>query len=478
MNNLPVHLSFSAIKEYCSDRQLFYKKYVLREWDEAKWFNTIVGSGVHQVIEDFYKQGFPNTEKSIAAFVKEQYELFKEGKIILNDEDINDRDKTDPEAFKEELEMTIARIVPAAMEYINKKILFKMQGVEIKFQSQVGKAVGFPHTKMQLKGFVDAITEDGVIIDWKTCKKFSPANKVEYMLQGINNALLYAEVEGKLPKSVVFVEFLSTPSNGDKVLEYEAKIAEWEKQKEAGEKVRKPSPPKLKENEERYREHIITLDKWKFRVYLELIDRITRELQGENILLQGLPIPSVEEKYGKYEGWQDFCTKLLGYNPYTGEVLEEKEVSVEKSLKNPQKDPLQGEIKQTDSDTTKAPFGTYLTEAEDDKLVRKAFTEEEAIDDLFERDAPSKVEQDLPKPVYSVESVRDENGNWARTKVDPEVPAIEDFDDVKALADEEVKRLNKEAKKSAKELHEKHREEVIERTAPKEDTDIDFDFPI
>lgn len=322
MNKLPVHLSFSAVKQYCSDRQLFYKGYVLYEWDENKWFNTLVGSGVHKVIEEFYKAPFPNTEKSIISYVKEQVALFKEGKIILNDEDINDRDKTDPEVFREELELTIRRVVPIAMDYINKNMLFKMRGVEVTMKSQVGKAVGFPHSRMQLKGVVDAITEDGVIIDWKTCKKFSAFNKVEYMLQAINNALLYAEVEKELPKKVIFVEFLTTPSNEDKVLEYEAKIAEWEKQKEAGEKVRKPSPPKLKENEERYREHVITLDKWKFQVYLELLDRITREMQGENILLQGLPIPSVEERYGKYDGWQYFCSQVLGYNPYTGEVMD------------------------------------------------------------------------------------------------------------------------------------------------------------
>lgn len=325
MNNLPVHLSFSGIKEYCSDRQLFYKKYVLREWDENKWFNTLVGSGVHFVIEQFYKKQFPDQAKAIKQFVNEQYDLFLEGKVILNDDDINGRDKTDAEVFKEELELSIQRIIPVAMEYINSKMLFKMRGTEIGFKSQVGKALGFPHTRMQLKGIVDAITEDGVIIDWKTCSKFSPADKVEYMLQAINNALLFSETEGKLPKQVIFVEFLNTPSNADKVLEYEAKIAVWQDKKAAGETVRKPSPPKLKENEERYREHVISLDKWKFQVYLELIDRITREMQGENLLAQGLPIPSVEAKYGKYEGWQDFCTKILGYNPYTGEVKESQD---------------------------------------------------------------------------------------------------------------------------------------------------------
>ena len=430
MNNIPTHLSFSGIKEYCSDRQMFYKKYVLREWDNSTWFNTIVGSGVHIVIEDFYKQEFPNSERSISLFVQEQCELFKEGKVILNDENINDREKT-LDVFKEELEMTISRIVPSAMEYINKKILFKMKGVEVKMQSQVGKAVGFTHTKMQLKGYVDAIAEDGVLYDWKTCSKFSPANKVEYDLQGINNALLYAEVEKKLPKSVVFVEFLNTPSNEDKVLEYEAKIAEWEKQKEAGEKVRKPSPPKLKENEERYREHIISLDKWKFQAYLELIDRITRELQGENLLALGLPIPSVEAKYGKYEGWQDFCTKLLGYNPYTGEVIESQDPLaphlVTIHLKNVEdeynkhtqtiiedmvefdeskKDPTQEKINQL-----------FYGNSVSIPMTKEALKQKEEFIDIQEKE--------LSEPVYY------------------DAPTIEDFDDVAALEKVQAKQKNK-----------------------------------
>lgn len=410
MNNIPTHLSFSGIKEYCSDRQMFYKKYVLREWDNSTWFNTIVGSGVHKVIEDFYKQEFPNTEKSISLFVQEQCELFKEGKIILNDEDINNREKT-LEVFKEELEMTISRIIPSAMEYINKKILFKMKGVEVKMQSQVGKAVGFTHTKMQLKGYVDAIAEDGDLYDWKTCSKFSPANKVEYDLQGINNALLYAEVEKKLPKRVVFVEFLNTPSNEDKVLEYEAKIAEWEKQKEAGKKVRKPSPPKLKENEERYREHVISLDKWKFQAYLELIDRITRELQGENLFALGLPIPSVEAKYGKYEGWQDFCTKLLGYNPYTGEIV-------------------------THSEYTPIPEAT-LSEKIADYIVEKAI--EKGPPQISKR----LLHPETTKIKFTRYSSLEETVKSDELQKQDETIAIEDFDDVAALEKVQAKQKNK-----------------------------------
>ena len=420
MNNLPVHLSFSGIKEYCSDRQLFYKKYVLREWDENKWFNTLVGSGVHFVIEQFYKKQFPDQAKAIKQFVNEQYDLFLEGKVILNDDDINGRDKTDAEVFKEELELSIQRIIPVAMEYINSKMLFKMRGTEIGFKSQVGKALGFPHTRMQLKGIVDAITEDGVIIDWKTCSKFSPADKVEYMLQAINNALLFSETEGKLPKQVIFVEFLNTPSNADKVLEYEAKIAVWQDKKAAGETVRKPSPPKLKENEERYREHVISLDKWKFQVYLELIDRITREMQGENLLAQGLPIPSVEAKYGKYEGWQDFCTKILGYNPYTGEVKEDKNTFSEYAPIPEATQPLLEGIKVAEIvDAVYNPtllMNTALNNVTLDELTEQA--QAQSLDDSINNTLQNKADEVTKEYnlISSTKTVRDEQGNWSVVK--------------------------------------------------------------
>ena len=420
MNNLPVHLSFSGIKEYCSDRQLFYKKYVLREWDENKWFNTLVGSGVHFVIEQFYKKQFPDQAKAIKQFVHEQYVLFLEGKVILNDDDINGRDKTDAEVFKEELELSIQRIIPVAMEYINSKMLFKMRGTEIGFKSQVGKALGFPHTRMQLKGIVDAITEDGIIIDWKTCSKFSPADKVEYMLQAINNALLFSETEGKLPKQVIFVEFLNTPSNADKVLEYEAKIAVWQDKKAAGETVRKPSPPKLKENEERYREHVISLDKWKFQVYLELIDRITREMQGENLLAQGLPIPSVEAKYGKYEGWQDFCTKILGYNPYTGEVKEDKNTFSEYAPIPEATQPLLEGIKVAEIvDAVYNPtllMNTALNNVTLDELTEQA--QAQSLDDSINNTLQNKADEVTKEYnlISSTKTVRDEQGNWSVVK--------------------------------------------------------------
>lgn len=478
MNNLPVHLSFSGIKEYCSDRQMFYKKYVLREWDENKWFNTLVGSGVHFVIEQFYKKQFPDQAKAIKQFVNEQYDLFLEGKVILNDDDINGRDKTDAEAFKEELELSIQRIIPVAMEYINSKMLFKMRGTEIGFKSQVGKALGFPHTRMQLKGIVDAITEDGVIIDWKTCSKFSPADKVEYMLQAINNALLFAETEGKLPKQVIFVEFLNTPSNADKVLEYEAKIAVWQEKKAAGEAVRKPSPPKLKENEERYREHVISLDKWKFQVYLELIDRITRELQGENLLAQGLPIPSVEAKYGKYEGWQDFCTKLLGYNPYTGEVIESQDPLaphlVTTHLKNVEdeynkhtqtiiEDMVEFDESQKHTPSTldnvtvdelieqKKQFSEYTSIPEAVEPLPEGTKQEEIVNTSYDPELLMRTMQKKADEVTqeynlisSTKTVRDEQGNWSVVKEEEIV--IEDFDDVAALQEVQEKQKKKALK--------------------------------
>lgn len=451
MNNLPVHLSFSGIKEYCSDRQLFYKKYVLREWDENKWFNTLVGSGVHFVIEQFYKKQFPDQAKAIKQFVNEQYDLFLEGKVILNDDDINGRDKTDAEVFKEELELSIQRIIPVAMEYINSKMLFKMRGTEIGFKSQVGKALGFPHTRMQLKGIVDAITEDGVIIDWKTCSKFSPADKVEYMLQAINNALLFSETEGKLPKQVIFVEFLNTPSNADKVLEYEAKIAVWQDKKAAGETVRKPSPPKLKENEERYREHVISLDKWKFQVYLELIDRITREMQGENLLAQGLPIPSVEAKYGKYEGWQDFCTKILGYNPYTGEVAEEKPKYERPIMQDHLADAVDYALNSKPAGRENivvngvgrpaSPQG--IKDMQDFNLSTNMDGEP-----LEEGESPWQKKADEVTKEYnlisSTKTVRDEQGNWSVAKEEEIV--IEDFDDVAALKEVQEKQKKKAVK--------------------------------
>ena len=56
--NLPIdHISYSALKLYCSNQQQFFKNYILGLWDQKTSVTALVGKGFHKTMEVYYKTG-------------------------------------------------------------------------------------------------------------------------------------------------------------------------------------------------------------------------------------------------------------------------------------------------------------------------------------------------------------------------------------------------------------------------------------
>lgn len=86
IENFPVkHLSPSAILNYLSDRQSFFKRYIRLEFDKTRTPAAVEGSCCHKVVEGFWKSqiegsGFDwkaATNDAITFFLSEQNEEFK-----------------------------------------------------------------------------------------------------------------------------------------------------------------------------------------------------------------------------------------------------------------------------------------------------------------------------------------------------------------------------------------------------------------
>lgn len=304
------HLSPSSIVDYATDRQMFYKKWIRKERDSKTWLGTIIGSGVHQVLDRYVSTG-GKVENYISEYLTEQCTLFEKGALVLNDCD-------DLATFRAEVAAGMHRVMPVALSYINTIFASSKLLTEVTYRAQIGACVGMEPTQMPVKCIVDVVdTKNHVLYDYKVVKEYKD-DQAARLVQAVINALDYAEHTGTMPKRFVFVEMLRIPTLADKMAQYEADLLVWEQQKAAGEKVTKPRKPTGKPKPA-LREMVITLEDWQVKVVMQLIKNIIDELHGINILAEGRAIPNLTPKYSN-EGWEDFCVSVLGYNPYNGEV--------------------------------------------------------------------------------------------------------------------------------------------------------------
>jgi len=67
---LPIeHISYSALKCFCNNQQDFFKRYILRIYDEKVSPSMIVGKGAHKALDTYYKSG--DFEKGVEAGMSE-----------------------------------------------------------------------------------------------------------------------------------------------------------------------------------------------------------------------------------------------------------------------------------------------------------------------------------------------------------------------------------------------------------------------
>lgn len=462
------HLSFSSLQEYCKDRSAWNRHYIKKIWNDKKPVAMLVGEGAHFIIEQFYKANFGTVQTAFEKF-----------KLIIED---RVRDGTiewkDPENFQEELEEVyeeIPRIANYAMDYIRDKIVYDMDAVEPTYHCKI------EGSEIMYKAKIDLVTKDNVIRDWKFVAGFSSTTKIKpaYILQGIGYALARAKAYGTLPEKVIFVEIKKSKNYAAKLAEYETKLQKHAELLAAhtgeGKKPRKPTAPKQEEEGEestQYQEIVIDVTKENVKIFTELYRRVSKELMGDSLITEGLFIPNPFQMFGWEDGWVDFYSEVVGYDPYTGEIRDSQDPLKPETVKK-----LLDEIKPD----INAKFGTYLTEDNDGKPIRKTFTEEEAIDDLFDPSNGDMLEKKMseytpPIPVFSTSSIRNHDGTWTTVS------------DTRDVIEEENKRRDKEEKEKkkfakmrndiiqiTKELNEKHVQDVVARETiiePEEDIDL------
>lgn len=258
-------LSFSALSAYSSDRQRFYRQYILKEPMPfvAPFY---IGSGVHYLIEQWLLN--PKGEAYNMIQHLEAYEVLKNKEIV--DGNVSEEQKND----------MIKEIICAAesgltwlQEHLEGEPLF-IERRERMFLKDTG-----PLSEIELAGTPDLVTSEGVLYDWKSVAKFSSESSVplKYILQGHCYAYIarHKLLNGQPIKKIVFVEM-------------------------------KKTHPKTKGEKEMVRAYSIPMDEEYTEALIVLFERMARELNGENLLPTGEIVPNLFSGYSTGETWDYF----------------------------------------------------------------------------------------------------------------------------------------------------------------------------
>jgi hypothetical protein len=217
IQTLPIeHFSYSAVREYYTNRMAFFKRRILQEYPNTSPYAMLRGDIVHQWIAQ-YLMGLSQPEDDIKAFIES----------IIIDKETNKPivyGKTQSrEGLLKECEFTIKNYVKyRAREYFGEIAKSKegTEAIELSILTQP------QNLELPLKVILDLVSiKDGLIIarDHKVVRSAEgQEDETEILLQA--GAIAYAtkEVTGKFPDKIIFdkIPVLSSEKTQKEVIEY------------------------------------------------------------------------------------------------------------------------------------------------------------------------------------------------------------------------------------------------------------------
>ena len=179
------HLSPSTVQSYRTcGRQVYYNK-ILGVENPAKYAMTSYGSAMHKAIERLYKENLSKKDFTLA-FAEEWNNL-----------------SGDVNQWKMDTAGTLLEqgIIACKDFYDNIYGKYKVKDVEQKFNVDRGSG------SLPILCFADAITEDGLIIDYKFGRGLTgTADSNSYACNMATYAWAYEQETGKLPEKIVFIK--------------------------------------------------------------------------------------------------------------------------------------------------------------------------------------------------------------------------------------------------------------------------------
>lgn len=272
------HLSFSSIKCFCQDPQIFFKKYVRKEYSSRQPASALVGEGAHYIMEHYLKSK-QSVHDSHHAFTELVVERSEEGKIGWGK-------NATPESVLRQIYYCGEVAVEWAQEHNIESLVLE---VEPTIVTPIHDLEG-TFLPINIKAKIDMVAKNYDVYDWKFVASFTSMDNVSasYQMQAACYALTMWAVHNKLPKSVYFIEFKKS-------------------------KNRDGSP--------QYNEIVIPITNDLLTIFIELYRRVVLSLAGVPLIdltqhtIQFVPNPF--SFFDWEESWADFTQEVFATKPYT-----------------------------------------------------------------------------------------------------------------------------------------------------------------
>lgn len=267
MTELPIeHLSFSAMRSFCSNPASFKKNYILNLWDYKTSITAMGGKAFHRFAENYFKG------VDIERATKEAYNVIEE------------TPDTKIDFGKTGSREQIIKVLNAGIEFFlqERPDVGEVLDAEMKLTTDVeyeGRVLPLP-----IKAVTDLVTrKNGEIVGWDWKLTISHTDKEEenpqYVLQAMFNYFIIKAKYGEAPKRFYFVEIKKSKyRDGSPQLEYYE--IEFDKHPEY------------------------------FTYFYRMYSGVVLQLANPDIQF----LPNFNDQFTGKEAWEDFTAEIMDFN--------------------------------------------------------------------------------------------------------------------------------------------------------------------
>jgi len=183
------YFSFSQLKMYEQCPRRFYWEYVCKR-KPKKSLALAFGAALHSALEVFYREG--DAKKSEETFINE---------LLKADIQLKGKESIEKEA---RIGLNMLRKYFRSPE----RPYFNVKEVEYKFQTILKDPLTGRKLDLPVKGVMDLITKDDLIVDHKTSSSIWKMEDIETNLQAVCYWLAFESIFGREPLGFVFNFFI------------------------------------------------------------------------------------------------------------------------------------------------------------------------------------------------------------------------------------------------------------------------------
>lgn len=214
------HLSMSSVRLFLEDRNMFYKKYVLKNYEQEATVPMFIGKVCHEYLAWYYIDKMQGKEPKWEECDAKLDDYIDENIIELSEEDQKGKEK-------------IRKDINKVLDFYKQDGCFETYnpiGVELSVIEDIYNING-EQIKLPIKGILDLVIRGFdnsiLVVDHKFVSSFSkPDTRVDYMLQAYFYFFLVSKAFDQYPTIAIFDEIKKT-GNRDKTPQVQSYFVQY-----------------------------------------------------------------------------------------------------------------------------------------------------------------------------------------------------------------------------------------------------------